>query len=96
MGDRVLLKYTAELRLPIVPNPTVFGLVFAEAGNTWPTMTRTDPTDLRRSVGVGARVYMPMIGILGFDYAYGFDNIDAKTGERRGKWVPHFVFGRGF
>lgn len=96
MGDRVLLKYTAELRLPVVPNPTVFGLIFAEAGNTWPTMTRTDPTDLRRSVGVGARVYMPMIGILGFDYAYGFDNIDARTGERRGKWVPHFVFGRGF
>jgi outer membrane protein insertion porin family len=93
---RTMLKYVLELRVPIAPNPTVFGLIFAEAGNTWETLSRTDPYNLRRSVGVGARIFMPLLGIIGFDYAYGFDNIDRNTGERRGGWKPHFVFGRSF
>ena len=73
----------------------MFGLIFAEAGNTWINVSDTDPFDLQRSVGIGARIFMPMIGIIGFDYAYGFDNID-KYGKRYGKWKPHFVFGRSF
>jgi outer membrane protein insertion porin family len=73
----------------------MYGLVFAEAGDTWDKVEDTDPMNLRRSVGVGARVFMPMIGIIGFDYAYGFDHYDT-TGKRYGKWEPHFVFGRGF
>lgn len=95
-GGKVMLKYTTEIRFPIIPNPTMFGLIFAEAGNTWANVTDTDPFDLRRSVGIGARIYMPMIGIIGFDYAYGFDNIDYTTGKRFGQWKPHFVFGRSF
>ncbi len=95
IGDKTLLKYQFEIRVPIAPNPTIFGLVFAEAGNTWENLAHTDPFDLRRSVGVGARVFMPMIGVIGFDYAYGFDYIN-ETGERYGKWKPHFIFGRGF
>ncbi len=95
-GGKVMLKYTTELRVPISPNPTIFALAFAEAGNTWRDLRRTDPFDLRRSVGFGIRVFMPMLGILGFDYAYGFDNIDRATGLKRGKWRPHFVFGRSF
>jgi outer membrane protein insertion porin family len=95
-GGKVMLKYTTELRVPISPNPTIFALAFAEAGNTWPDLKRTDPFDLRRSVGVGIRVFMPMLGILGFDYAYGFDNIDPQTGLKQGRWRPHFVFGRSF
>lgn len=94
-GGKVMLKYTTEIRFPIIPNPTMFGLVFAEAGNTWVNVSDTDPFDLKRSVGIGARIFMPMIGIIGFDYAYGFDNID-QTGKRYGKWKPHFVFGRSF
>ncbi len=94
-GGKVLLKYTTELRFPIIPNPTMFGLIFAEAGNTWISISDTDPFDLKRSVGIGARIYMPMIGIIGFDYAYGFDNFDVN-GKRYGKWKPHFVFGRSF
>jgi outer membrane protein insertion porin family len=93
---QTMLKYGIELRVPIAPNPTVFGLMFAEAGNTWPDLSRTDPYDLRRSVGIGARVFMPLLGIIGFDYAYGFDNIDSRTGRRIGGWKPHFVFGRSF
>jgi len=95
-GGKVMLKYTTEIRFPIIPNPTMFGLIFAEAGNTWVNVSDTDPFDLKRSVGIGARIFMPMIGIIGFDYAYGFDNIDPTTGKRYGKWKPHFVFGRSF
>jgi len=95
-GGKVMLKYTTEIRFPIIPNPTMFGLIFAEAGNTWENVSDTDPFDLRRSVGIGARIFMPMIGIIGFDYAYGFDNIDYTTGKRFGQWKPHFVFGKSF
>ena len=94
-GGRVMFKYSLEFRVPIIPNPTMFGILFTEAGNTWLSLGETDPFDLRRSVGAGARIYMPMIGIIGFDYAYGFDNIDS-SGRRYGAWKPHFVFGRSF
>ncbi len=95
-GGRVMMKTTFELRFPVITNPMAFGLLFMEAGNTWLDLGHTDPFDLRRSVGIGARIFMPMVGMLGFDYAYGFDNIDTATGEKRGAWKPHFVFGRGF
>lgn len=95
-GGKVMFKYSTELRFPISPNPTIFGLIFAEAGNTWLGLNKTDLFDLRRSVGIGARIFMPMLGILGFDYAYGFDNIDPLTGNKFGDWKPHFVFGRSF
>jgi len=95
-GGKVMFKYSTELRFPISPNPTIFGLMFAEAGNTWENLAKTDIFDLRRSAGVGLRIFMPMLGIIGFDYAYGFDNIDLATGEKFGEWKPHFVFGRSF
>ena len=91
-----MIKYTTEIRFPIIPNPTMFGLIFAEAGNTWVKVSDTDPFNLRRSVGIGARLFMPMIGIIGFDYAYGFDNYDPQTGKFFGQWKPHFVFGKSF
>ncbi|MDZ7372863.1 MAG: outer membrane protein assembly factor BamA [candidate division KSB1 bacterium] len=93
-GGRAMMKYTFELRVPIAPNPTIFALAFAEAGNTWPTLASVDPYRLRRSVGIGARMFMPMIGVIGFDYGYGFD-VDPVTGVRSG-WKPQFVFGRAF
>ncbi len=95
-GGKVMFKYSTELRVPISPNPTIFGLAFAEAGNTWTSLKQTDIYDLRRSVGVGLRIFMPMLGVIGFDYAYGFDNIDPFTGNKFGDWKPHFVFGRSF
>ena len=90
-----MLQSTVEFRFPVISNPTLFGLVFAEAGNTWRNLENTDPFDLRRSVGIGARLFMPMVGIIGFDYAYGFDNID-DAGRKYGAWKPQFVFGKGF
>ena len=94
-GGQTILKYTAELRIPIAPNPTIFGLLFAEAGNTWSNFHRANPFDMKRSVGIGGRVFMPMVGIIGFDYGYGFDRLD-NQGNPNPKWKMHFVFGRSF
>ncbi len=93
-GGRTLLKQQLEIRMPFLDNPTAYGLVFAEAGNIWSNIGDTDPFDLKRSIGVGIRIFMPMLGLIGFDYAYGFDNFE--DGKRFGAWKPHFVFGRGF
>jgi len=95
-GGRTMLQATLELRFPIISNPTTFGLIFAEAGNTWLDLEHTDPYDLRRSVGIGGRIFMPMVGIIGFDYAYGFDYFDEYGRRTSGKWKSHFVFGRSF
>ncbi|MBM3329217.1 MAG: outer membrane protein assembly factor BamA [Calditrichaeota bacterium] len=95
LGGRSQFKTSAELRFQIVENPTIYGLTFWEAGNTWRFFRQTDPFDLRRSAGFGVRFYMPLIGLIGFDYGYGFDYFD-QSGSRRGRWTPHFQFGRQF
>lgn len=96
VGGKTMFKQTLELRLPVIHNPTIFLLGFAEAGNVWYNFESTDIFDLRRSVGLGIRLYMPMIGLIGLDYGYGLDNPDPITGELKGQWIPHFQFGRGF
>lgn len=93
IGGRALVKNTLELRFPIAPNPTIFGLFFAEAGNAWEHVWETDPFKLRRSAGVGVRLFMPMVGIIGIDFGYGFDYINSD-GSRQGKWKVHFQFGK--
>ncbi len=96
IGARIILKWTYEIRFPILPNPTVFGLLFAEAGNTWKNIQSTNPFDLKRSAGFGFRVFMPMMGLLGLDIGHGFDHYDMKTNKKRGQWKFHFQFGRNF
>ncbi|MFZ0392122.1 MAG: BamA/TamA family outer membrane protein, partial [Calditrichia bacterium] len=93
LGGKSLAKFTAELRIPIAPNPTIFGLFFVEGGNVWETFSQTNMQDLRRSVGLGVRLFMPMIGIIGVDFGYGFDHFD-QYGRREGQWKTHFQFGR--
>ena len=68
-------KYTMEMRYPFVTNPssTIYGLAFFEAANGWYTFKEYNPFRLRRSVGVGMRFFLPMFGLLGFDYGVGFD-----------------------
>ncbi len=95
LGGSSLFKEGVELRFPLIPNPTVFILGFAEAGNTWSTRGEMDLNDLRRSAGLGVRLYMPFVGLIGLDYGYGFDYYRAD-GSRYGKWVPAFQFGRTF
>lgn len=74
-------KYTVELRYPFSTNPssTIYGLAFFEAANGWYKFKDYNPFKLRRSAGVGMRFFLPMFGLLGFDYGIGFDRI--KTGE---------------
>ncbi|MCH7494915.1 MAG: outer membrane protein assembly factor BamA [Candidatus Marinimicrobia bacterium] len=94
LGARVLAKFSIELRFPIAPNPTIFGLFFYEGGNTWLDMKSTDVFDLRKSAGFGLRMFMPLVGLIGFDMGYGFDDLTIP-GEREG-WKVHFQFGRQF
>ncbi|MFQ6617296.1 MAG: outer membrane protein assembly factor BamA [Fidelibacterota bacterium] len=94
LGGRSMVKVTTELRFPISTNPVIYGLLFAEAGNTWLDLKTTDPFNLRRSVGFGVRLFMPMLGLIGFDVGYGFD--DANGDGKPEGWKPHFQFGMGF
>jgi len=95
-GGRSLAKYTSELRFSLSVNPIpIYLLTFAEAGNVWRNWKETDPFNLARSAGVGARLLINPIGMVGFDYAYGFDDVEPKDGKPDG-WHFHFQFGRGF
>jgi outer membrane protein insertion porin family len=95
VGGKTMFKQSFELRYPIVRNPTIFVLGFAEGGNVWRSFEETNPTDVKRSVGLGVRLFMPFIGMIGLDYGLGLDYIDAR-GLHYTDWVPHFQFGRGF
>ncbi len=92
LGATVLLKYSAEMRFSMADNPTVYTLVFMDMGNSWTDFSQVDPFDLKRSVGVGVRMFMPLLGMLGLDAGYGFDSI---RGDANGPgWEVHFIFGR--
>lgn len=92
-GGTAMARFTAELRFPIAPNPTIFGLFFAEAGNVWESFGESNISDLKRSVGLGARLFMPLLGIIGVDFGYGYDYFD-EFGNREGNWKIHFKFGQ--
>lgn len=94
LGGRALMKYSLELRLKISDNPTVYGISFVESGNVYNRITSMNPFDLKRSAGFGVRLFMPMLGMLGFDLGYG---LDPRTpgGEPAG-WNTHFIFGQPF
>jgi outer membrane protein insertion porin family len=78
-GDPLIAKYSLELRYPISLNPqfTAYALAFAEAGNTFPTLGDFNPFNVKKSVGIGFRVYLPMFGLIGIDYGIGFDRLDS-------------------
>lgn len=88
-------KYTAELRYPLSLNPssTIFALGFFEAANGWYSMKDYNPFKLRRSVGVGMRFFLPMFGLLGFDYGIGLDRMQPGQGI---KGATRFTFMLGF
>tara|TARA_B110000263_G_scaffold249371_1_gene266797 strand:+ start:348 stop:2840 length:2493 start_codon:yes stop_codon:yes gene_type:complete len=95
-GGNIMLKYSLELRYLVSENPNMYILCFAEAGNIWDEINMVDPFNLRRSMGIGARVMMPMLGILGYDMAYGFDSSveEFLTGNKGAHgWEYHFIFG---
>lgn len=84
-----------ELRYPLIlePSSTIYILSFVEAGNAWTDLKKINPFDLKRSGGFGARIMLPMIGLMGLDWAYGFDK-DANG--KRGGGQLHFVLGQEF
>ena len=80
-SDPIISKYTMELRYPISLNPqaTFYVLAFAEAGNTFQTFKKYNPFNVKRSAGLGIRIFLPMFGMLGLDYGWGFDMLDPKS-----------------
>lgn len=86
IGASIFQKFTAELRYPITLNPsaTVYLLAFAEAGKGWIDKHRYNPFDMYKSLGVGVRVYLPMFGLLGFDWGYGFDPVPGLSSSASG------------
>ena len=94
-GSSVMAKFTTEFRVALSMEPIpIYLLAFAEAGNVYLDIKKTDLFNLKRSVGIGARILLNPIGLIGFDYGYGFDrrSVDGKDPQ----WMFHFQFGKGF
>ena len=88
-------KFTVELRYPVIlqPSSTIFVLAFLEGGNSWSDIKKFNPFQIKRSAGVGARIFLPMVGLLGIDWGYGFDN---DVSGRKGGSQFHFIIGQQF
>jgi len=97
-GSVIYNKFSLELRYPISlkPSASVFALSFLEAGNGFDDFKDYSPFDIKRSAGVGVRVFMPAFGLLGVDFGYGFDSSNiSNTGQPSG-WQTHFIIGQQF
>lgn len=90
-------KFTLELRYPVVlqPQSTIYALVFLEGGNCWSDIKDFNPFSIKRSAGVGLRVMLPIVGMLGIDWGYGFDPVP-NEGLKRGGSQFHFMIGQQF
>ncbi len=101
-GGNAMMRFTTEYRVPFSESPVVYGMLFGEMGNVWNTSDLTEPFNLpragalslKRTAGAGVRFYMPMIGMLGFDLGYGFDDINGD-GNPQG-WTYTITFGQPF
>ena len=90
-------RFTLELRYPfMLGNTTIYGLGFLEGGNAWADVKRFNPFDMKRSAGVGVRIFLPMVGLMGIDWAYGFDKVYTNSGWSRGGSQFHFILGQEF
>ena len=86
-------RMTLELRYPfLLGNTTIYGLGFVEAGNAWNDTKKFNPFDMKRSAGIGVRIFLPMVGMMGIDWAYGFDKVFGTKGGSN----FHFVLGQEF
>jgi outer membrane protein insertion porin family len=92
-GASIINKYALELRYPLSLNPsaTIYGLGFVEAGNTWSSFGDYNPFNVYRSGGVGVRVFLPMFGLLGLDYAWRIDDVPDFPNMQKGQL--HFTIG---
>jgi outer membrane protein insertion porin family len=88
-------RFTLELRYPfMLGNTTIYGLTFLEGGNAWTETHNFNPFDIKRSAGVGVRIFLPMVGLMGIDWAYGFDR--AYGTSAKGGSQFHFILGQEF
>lgn len=94
-GSPIVTRYTMELRYPLTLNPqaTIFVLGFAEAGNAFSNFKYFNPFSVKRSAGIGLRLFLPMFGLLGLDYGWGFDSVPGNPGIGNGKGQFHFTIG---
>ncbi len=89
-------RFTLELRYPfMLGNTTIYGLGFLEGGNAWTSTKNFNPFDIKRSAGVGVRIFLPMVGLMGIDWAYGFDK-PYTTATSKGGSQFHFILGQEF
>jgi outer membrane protein insertion porin family len=95
-GATIYNKYTLEMRYALSLNPQspIFALAFLEAGNTWNNFNKFNPFDIKRSAGVGIRITIPMIGIMGVDWGYGFDDVPGNPDANGGQF--HFSINQQF
>ena len=92
-------RFTLELRYPfMLGNTTIYGLGFIEGGNAWANAKDFNPFKMKRSAGIGVRIYLPMVGLMGIDWAYGFDNIYTNQygAQKKGGSNFHFILGQEF
>jgi len=96
IGGTIYNKFTLELRYPITlkQSASIYALAFAEAGTSYASFKDYNPFNLKRSTGLGLRVFMPMFGLLGIDFAYGYD--DAPGTNQPSGWQTHFIIGQQF
>ena len=89
-------RLSLELRYPFILNNStnIYGLAFAEGGNAWNTIQNFDPFDIKRSAGMGVRIFLPMVGLLGIDWAYGFDKLFGTSSYGGSQF--HFILGQEF
>ena len=93
-GGRAYTRFGVELHFPFMlqPTTTIYGLTFLEGGSAWSDIKKFQPFDIKRSAGVGLRIFLPMVGMMGIDWAYGFDKV---YGEKGGSHF-HFILGQEF
>lgn len=95
-GSNIYSKFTLEMRYPITlkPSATIYALTFLEAGNAGMSFQEYVPFKLYRSAGLGVRIFLPMFGLMGIDWGYGFDEVPWNSSANGGQF--HFVIGQQF
>ena len=89
-------RFTLELRYPLMlgASTNIYALAFAEGGNAWTSVKKFNPFDMKRSAGFGVRIFLPMVGLLGIDWAYGFDAVHGSRSYSGSQF--HFILGQEF
>lgn len=97
-GGTIYNKFQMELRYPITlkPSASIYVLGFLEAGNSYDGFKNFNPFTLKRSAGLGLRIFMPAFGMLGIDFAHGFDPLPGTVGGKKSGWQTHFIIGQQF